>query len=579
MYATGVRNPTFVRFGFALCLSLSAVFLSTPAFADKATETQAKALQKKAMDEDYLATDFTKAQDKLNKAITMCGADKCSAAVRAGLKRDLGVVDIGGQVDKDAGMAAFVDAIKLDSTIALDPDLKTKELEAAFDAAKKKAGGGKTTPDAGNTGEEPSGDFNHSPVLEQAVRTPVPIYAEYTGSEPLVRVIAKYKAFGMTEFKQLELKKTGNGWGATVPCTDVLQGALQYYLQGFNAQSDPVATGGDRNHTYTVQIKSKIEGDAPHLPDQPPPTQCADTSDCPPGFPCANKSGGGSGNEATGGTKLEGEDCEDNSECKSNECKTEKCTAPADDSTKFPRVWIGVTGAFDFSFISSDNDVCALDSGGLPFNTSGYYCTTSDGTNYPKRSYDNDPTGAENGLITGRDSNGKPTTNGHAGSVNGGTVIGNVRVNLAFDYAVTRNALVGARLGLVLGRYPGSAYGSDGGTTLPVQFEGRFTYLFLPGGVTALVNPYAFVAVGASEYDGEVDVPVTETGSAPKNVQAWKVAGPLYGGVGGGIRIAFPLGQAKKQYMAVMVAPKLIYAVGNGGLFNIEPEAGIQLGF
>ncbi|HEX7666140.1 MAG TPA: hypothetical protein VF407_16545, partial [Polyangiaceae bacterium] len=185
---------------------LSAVFSSTSAFADKATETQAKALQKKAMDEDYLATDFSKAQDKLNKAISLCGSDKCSATVRAGLKRDLGVVDIGGQVDKDAGMAAFVDAIKLDSSLELDPDLKTKELEAAWAAAKKKAGGGggKTPPpDAGNT-EAPSGDFMHSPAVEQAIRTPLPIYAEYTGSEPLVRVIAKYKAFGMTEFKQLE---------------------------------------------------------------------------------------------------------------------------------------------------------------------------------------------------------------------------------------------------------------------------------------------------------------------------------------------------------------------------------------
>lgn len=568
-----MRNPILARFGLAFVLALSAVFFSTAALADKATETSAKALQKKAMEEDYLATDFSKAADKLNKAISACGSDKCSANVRALLKRDLGVVDIGGQLDKDAGMAAFVDAIKLDSSIELDPDLKTKDLEAAWAAAKKKAGGGggKTPPPDTNGGGEPSGDFNHSPALEQAIRTPVPIYAEYTGSETLVRVVAKYKAFGMTEFKQLELKKIGNGWGAQVPCTDVLQGDLQYYLQGFNAQSDPVATGGDRNHPYVVKIKNKIDGDPPHLPDQPPPTQCADTGDCPPGFPCA-KPGGGTGNgEASGGTKGKGEDCEENSECKSNECKDSVCTAPPeDDATKFPRIWIGVTGALDLSFISSDQDVCLLDKNGLPVNSSGYYCTNSDGSNYPKRSYDGDKTGAQNSLLTP----------GKAGSVNGGTVISNIRVNLAFDYALTRNALVGARLGLVLGRYPGSAYGQDGGTTIPIQAEGRFTYLFLPGGVTALVNPYAFVAVGASEYDGEVDVPVTESGTpGTKNVQAWKVAGPLYGGIGGGVRVAFPMGKTKKTYIAAMIAPKLIYALGNGGLFNIEPEAGVQLGF
>ncbi|MGH7331105.1 MAG: hypothetical protein ACREJX_22375, partial [Polyangiaceae bacterium] len=335
------------------------------------------------------------AQDKLNKAISSCGTDKCSANLRALLKRDLGVVDIGGQLDKDAGIAAFVDAQKLDSSIALDPDLKTKDLETAWDAAKKKSGGGgsgKTTPTE-STGE-PSGDFNHSPATEQAIRTPLPIYAEYTGSETLVRVIAKYKAFGMTEFKQLELKKIGNGWGGQVPCTDVQQGDLQYYLQGFNAQSDPVATGGDRNHPYIVKIKNKIEGDAPHLPDQPAPTQCADTGDCPPGFPCAKAGGGGtsSGDQST--LKGKGEDCEENNECKSNECKDGACTAPpVEDATKFPRVWIGVTGAIDFTFMPSDQDVCLLDKSGLPVNGSGYYCTNSDGSNYPKRSYDGDKTG------------------------------------------------------------------------------------------------------------------------------------------------------------------------------------------
>ena len=561
--------------GLALAIALSAVFLSSVAFADKATETSAKALQKKAMDEDYLATDFAKAQEKLNKAISMCGTDKCSANLRALLKRDLGVVDIGGQLDKDAGMAAFVDAQKLDSSVALDPDLKTKDLEAAWDAAKKKAGGGGggggTTPTSGGGGGEPSGDFNHSPATEQAIRTPLPIYAEYTGSETLVRVIAKYKAFGMTEFKQLELKKIGNGWGGQVPCTDVQQGDLQYYLQGFNAQSDPVATGGDRNHPYVVKIKNKIEGEAPHLPDQPPPTQCADTGDCPPGFPCAKGGGGTTGGGEQSTLKDKGEDCEEGNECKSGECKEGMCTAPPEeDKTKFPRIWVGVTGAVDLSFVSSDQDVCLLDKGGLPVNSSGYYCTNSDGSNYPLRSYDGDKTGAQNSLLTP----------GKAGSVNGGTVIGNIRVNLAFDYAITRNALAGVRLGLVLGRYPGSAYGQDGGTTIPVQGEARFTYLFLPGGVTALFTPYAFAAVGASEYDGEVDVPVTESGTpGTKTVQAWKIAGPLYGGIGAGVRAAFPLGKTKKTYMAVMLAPKLIYALGNGGLFNIEPEAGVQLGF
>jgi len=47
-------------------------------------------LSKKAMDEDYLATDFAAAQAKLEKAMAACGADKCSAPVRAEVRRNLG---------------------------------------------------------------------------------------------------------------------------------------------------------------------------------------------------------------------------------------------------------------------------------------------------------------------------------------------------------------------------------------------------------------------------------------------------------------------------------------------------------
>ena len=102
-----------LSFGFSLrlltaALLLSSLFVTRPAFADAKTEATAKALQKKAMDEDYLATDFAKAVEKLDKAVAACGSDKCSAALRAQLHRDLGVVQIGGQIDKEKGIGNFV---------------------------------------------------------------------------------------------------------------------------------------------------------------------------------------------------------------------------------------------------------------------------------------------------------------------------------------------------------------------------------------------------------------------------------------------------------------------------------------
>jgi hypothetical protein len=52
------------------------------------------------------------------------------------LHRDLGVVQIGGQIDKEKGIQNFVEALKIDPKVELDKDLRTKELDAAFADAK-----------------------------------------------------------------------------------------------------------------------------------------------------------------------------------------------------------------------------------------------------------------------------------------------------------------------------------------------------------------------------------------------------------------------------------------------------------
>jgi hypothetical protein len=304
-----------------------AIFLSPHgAFAQNAKlEAGAKALQKKAMDEDYLATEFAKGQEKLEKAIALC-ADKCSPAVRAQLRRDLGVVQIGGQLDKEKGIAHFVEAIKLDPATALDPDLRTKDLDAAFAEAKKRAGGGAAAavPAAASAAGQPAGDFVHEPATEQQIRTAIPVYVEYGGEEQLVKVIARYKGFGMTEWKTAELKKMGEkGWGSVLPCADVQQGVTQYYIQGFNAANDPVAVGGDRNNPYKVKVTREKVAEAPHLPGQPAPTQCADTGDCPPNFPgCKKAAVGPVAEQPEPAGKDGGEFCEEDSECKSKECKS-----------------------------------------------------------------------------------------------------------------------------------------------------------------------------------------------------------------------------------------------------------------
>lgn len=594
--ARSTRSTRSIRsLGLALSFGLALAFgVTTPklVFAQNAkVEASAKALQKKAMEEDYLTTEFAKAQDKLDKAIKECGADKCSPQVRAQLRRDLGVVQIGGQLDREKGIQNFVEALKLDPNTALDPDLKTKELDSAFAEAKKRAAGGPATPAtpatpppattpakpatgaaAGATAEQPTGDFTHAPVAEQQQRTPIPVYAEYAGEEQLVKVVVRYKGFGMSEWKASELKKMGEkGWGGLLPCADVIQGVSQYYIQGFNAENDAVATSGDRNHPYKVPVKREKVAEPPHLPGEPPPTQCQDTGDCPPNFPGCKKNAAGQVQSTEIVGKDGGEFCEEDAECKSGTCQDSKCTEP-EGPKKTPRIWVGIWGAFDYSFLPSADDVCKLGTtkdGQLPLNDKNYYCV-QDGNDYPYRQVgpnDTNPRKDENGRIIP----------GTSDKVSGGGAFGNIRIMASLDYGLTNNWMVGARLGYVFNNYPGQAAKDDGKTFAPIHLELRGTYYFGKDGYTAKLAPYAFAGGGISTFDAHVKVTVVEQNlngtKTQKDVDAWNISGPGFLVFGGGARFAL------NYRMALSAGLRLNLAFGQSFMPSIGPELGFLFGF
>jgi hypothetical protein len=568
----------------AVAVGLAAFLAAPPARAQQGKEeASAKTLQKKAMEEDYLATEFAKAQKKLEQAIGQCGTDKCSPALRARLRRDLGVVLIGGAIDKDKGIASFVDAIKIDPQVALEADIKTKDLDAAFAEAKKRAAGGGTAggaaPPAGGggagAGGQPQGDFVHTPAAEQTVRTPIPVYVEYGGEETLVRVVVRYKGFGMTEWRTVELKKIGEkGWGALLPCGDVQQGTTSYYLQGFNANNDPVATGGDRNNPYKVPVITEKVADPPHLPGSSPPGPCADTGDCPPNFPGCKKAGAGAKDPAAESKgepsgKDGGEFCEDDTECKSNKCQSSKCTDYGG-SGKGAKLWIGLTGSLDYSFVPSADDVCKLTSDAFPINDQNYYCVRSDGGDYPSRPPAGDK--AENDSIVLSKEHGSD-------KVSGGGALGNVRLMLTVDYAVTPNILIGGRFGIVFNNYPGEAAGVDGKRfATPVHLELRLTYVL---GNDPLAKkglaPYFFGGAGIAQFETRVPVQVIErkTGVAPekRDVDAWHIAGPAFIGVGGGARLAI------SPRFAFMFGLRANFAFLNAFSPSVGPEIGGAIGF
>lgn len=177
---------------------------STASAVDRRAEAAAKSAINKASS-DYLATNYDAAATRLQKALRVCGAKKCSPGTRAALLRDLGTMQFRSG-DVGAAKKTWAEALQVQADITLNPDYDTPDLRAAFEEARGGTG-------AGAMGEQPSGDFAHTPAGEQRVNTPLPVYVEYSGSGGIVRVVVKYKGAAMSDWGKVDLKHVGTGWG------------------------------------------------------------------------------------------------------------------------------------------------------------------------------------------------------------------------------------------------------------------------------------------------------------------------------------------------------------------------------
>jgi hypothetical protein len=100
-----------------------------------AKDSAATKLDSRAMQTDYLATDFKKAEENLKKALAACGKSACSSELVARLHRDLATVYIAGTKQVPKGKGELKLALAADPELQLDSDLTTPELRKAFLAA------------------------------------------------------------------------------------------------------------------------------------------------------------------------------------------------------------------------------------------------------------------------------------------------------------------------------------------------------------------------------------------------------------------------------------------------------------
>jgi hypothetical protein len=567
-----------VRAAILLLVALVTLTVSHPAFADARTEAAAKDALKKA-ETDYLGMNYGSGAGRLQKALRACGTTKCKAGTRAALLRDIGTM-LFRKGDKEGANKSWASASKAQPGIALNPAYDSPDMRSAFEAAVASAaasgggeggGGGKGTGGGGGGGgAPPSGDFTHTPAMEQKVNTPLPIYVE-GGPDEVASVVVKYKGATMSDWRKVDLDKVSDGWGGLVPCSDVTSGTMRYYIQGLNGKKEPIANSGDAKHPYTVAIKDEISGDEPRLPGMKPPKQCGGASaDCPPDFPGCGK--GGSGKD-----KAEGEGEGETTEGEGKDVESHP---------KRRRIWVGLAGALDFMQLPSGQNVCRLwplgtaDSSlvGQPAKSGNYYCTNLDGSDFPART----PKGANNNSLL------HPGTSGNVPNT---FVTANLRLLLSFDYALTNNILLGARLGVVFFTYPGGSPSIDqNGSVNAAVNDGRAssygrlhaelrgTYLFGKDPLAKGFAPMVFVGGGLSEFDAHTSdtVVLYPPGATPQSgkVNIWRTDGPGFFLLGGGARWGIT------DRLAATFGLRINVAVGGNGVIpTIGPELGTQVGF
>ncbi len=241
----------------------------------------------------------------------------------------------------------------------------------------------------------------------------------------------------------------------------------------------------------------------------------------------------------------------------------QKPVGAEDEPVGFARLWIGLAGALDFLEVPTGDDVCKLSASQQPANTAGFYCTNPDGSDFPSRA-----SPAQNAQVA---------TRGQAGHVDGGLKVGNQRVLLAIDYALTRNLLAGGRFGYVLGSYTGDAAVKDGralGSRFHLELRATYVFGHAPLSVEGFA-PLAFAAAGVSEFDGSSTSAVTLSGVAGQQpVTVWLTHAPFFVAIGGGVRYQF------SPRVAFTSAVRVNGVFGGNGFWpTYGPEITAQYGF
>jgi hypothetical protein len=334
-------------------------FLALAVMASRPAEAQMRRvldLNRRAMDA-YTNLEVEESMDLLQQALQNAESNNVSGTPLANTHANLGIVAVGGFGDNAAGLQHFMNAIRAERDVALDPLNSTPDIQSVFLLARNRVGNNGGGNDGNGNGgggivrtpAEP-GQIPHQPVPEQLANTAVPIFVEVPEGAPVNGITVHYQAPGMRVFRAVEMRRMEGGFGLELPCAEAMAPRVSYYIEAFDEGGERMGTAGTSESPFAVEIVSFRTMPAPALPGQPAPEQCTDT-ECPPGMECNQ-----SGNAGLGATCVDTSECRAGLTCSDNFCIASEHEVDGDepaDNGDMPRFFADIGFTLGIGFASS----------------------------------------------------------------------------------------------------------------------------------------------------------------------------------------------------------------------------------
>lgn len=556
-------------------LSFSLVLLlSLPAVAQFKRDSSANQKIDEAINTHYLMMELDKAEAMLKDIVDAC-EDQCSAGTKAKAWMYVGLVRGSGKNDMAGATEAFSTAKGIDPNVRLDEGLATPETKAAFDSTPGGSGAPVAAAPAAAAAPPPSlppgdvpGDMLCTPeTTEVATRMPIPISCQ-SALNP-VSAVLKFKEYGSSSWKKVDMQKVGDTFQAEIPCDlTAVAGPLEWYVGAKDKSDEYIDQYGSKKQPAHFNLSESGSTDLAY-PGQAPVARCASNDDCPPDFPgCGNSSArtcgdgdwGATCNNSTeckcglaceGGTCVQAASCSSDGDCKGGEsCFDGYCGVAGGESALGPHKqhWLGLTFGVDATFIGGDR-ICTPERNG---GYSSWCLNGSDGTNY----------------------------SGEEVEVGLGPTMGQLRVKLAYDYAPIDHLTIGARVGFAFVNTPQPALNATDGQTppqsigpfLPIDVQLRLGYTFTPLAKDG-IRFGAYINGGLMEVTTSIPLPADGMAGRLSDIKIHKRGGLI--GIGGGAA----LGYAIQPHMVLSFETGIVMLLGQyAPTVAIQPALGFTYG-